>query len=160
MNLMNRNFVEEHSSSFWFSCLLFANKWGFEPQQELALARISKLDQPAFMIAAGRLCGKDATFLAPYFIKMFERAPTFEDGQALGLNDLVLLCQMQIHQGECCEGRPSRKALYARAVLEGTIKAGDQVGFRKYRRRKEAELAAKAIANKKAGDSATNPTVA
>jgi hypothetical protein len=131
-----RTFLEEYDCSFWFSYLQFAIKWGFKPQEELAMDRLKKLDKPAFVIAASRLRGLGAEFLAPYFAEMFNQAPTFEDGEALGLNDLVLLCQMQNHYKARCADNPALDVLYAQAVLEG-VKAGDSRAFAVWRLNKK-----------------------
>jgi hypothetical protein len=128
-----RTFLEEYDCSFWFSYLHFTIKWGFKPQEELAMDRLTKLDKPAYIIAAGRLRGLGAESLAPYFAKMFNRAPSFEDGEALGLNDLVLLCQTQNHYKARCGDNQAQQVLYARAVLEG-VKAGDGAAYVAWRR--------------------------
>jgi hypothetical protein len=139
---MNRILLGERDGRFWFSFALFANKWGFKPQQELALTEISELDEPAFAIATGRLCGKGAGFLAPHFAKMFGRSLTLQEGQAMGVGDVVLLIKMQIYHNELSRGWGS---VYAQAVLEGSIEVDDKNGFERYLRRWSVELTTKAF---------------
>jgi hypothetical protein len=92
--------------------------------------QLTKLDEPAFIIAAGRLRGMDSKFLAPYFVKLIKKTPdpTYQDGQTLGLNDLVLLCQMQNYLSGPPLKTQDTHVRYAQALLDG-IKAGDEVAF-------------------------------
>jgi len=127
-------FKENHDGPFWITCFRFAHKWGFDKQKEVALERIfdpsTPNTRPAQAVAVGRTCGKKAEALAPFFVKMLRDPPSKLEGQLLGTDYLVLLCQMQAHHKTFC-AKDSRKRLetYVQAVLEG-VKADDAPAIR------------------------------
>jgi len=93
--LYPENYLEQHSPSYWFSCLRFSIKWGFEPQKRLAANSLEKQYSPADAIAAGRLCNQPAKYFEPHFKKLIETAPTPEQLRTLDSDDILLLCRMQ-----------------------------------------------------------------
>jgi hypothetical protein len=130
-----RTFLEKFDGCFWLKVLHFADKWGFEVQKTYALTKLLEVGSPAEKIVAGRITVQKPEWFIKPFLEMSQQAVTFEDGKTLGLEDLVLLCQMQFYlKSDIFRGikHAFRPEDYLLAVFVGKCKIDDVVGAYKW----------------------------
>jgi hypothetical protein len=78
--------------------LRFADKWDFRVQRILAVHQICNVGTSAEKVVAARMTGQPKLLVAG-FNEICKQPLNRENGLVLGLNDLVLLCQLQYYRG-------------------------------------------------------------
>ncbi len=99
----------------WTSVLALATKWEFEAHRALAIDRLSRLGSPTDRIVLAR------AYLIPgwleeayYLLCIREEALTLEEGQRLGMEDVIVLAELR---------QRIRAHVWGYTLHEGTVRA-------------------------------------